>query len=49
MANPEMVTIPLAEYLSLKEDAEWLQALENAGVDNWTGTDYARELLNDQD
>ncbi len=40
MANPEMVTIPLNEYLSLKEDAEWLQALENAGVDNWSGIDF---------
>lgn len=44
-----MVTIPLAEYLSLKEDAEWLQALENAGVDNWPGIDFARELLNEDE
>ena len=47
MTDPNMVTIPMSEYLSLKEDAEWLQALENAGVDNWPGIDYARELLND--
>lgn len=46
MANPEMVTIPLTEYLELKEDAEWLQALENAGVDNWDGVDFAKELYN---
>lgn len=49
MTNPEMVTIPLSEYLSLQEDAEWLQALENAGVDNWSGYDYARELLNEHE
>ena len=41
----KMVTIPAAEYKSLLEDAAWLRALENAGVDNWEGYDYARELL----
>lgn len=37
MSNPEYVTIPLEEYLSLKEDSEFLADLEEAGVDNWEG------------
>lgn len=45
----EEVTISLSEYESLKEDARWLQALENAGVDNWSGIDFARELFNEED
>lgn len=49
MSNSEMVTIPMSEYLSLSEDARWLQALEHAGVDNWSGYDYARELFNQGD
>ena len=42
--NEETVTISKKEYESLKEDARWLQCLENAGVDNWPGIDYAYEL-----
>ena len=38
------VTIPKKEYDSLKEDSKWLSALEDAGVDNWSGWDFAREL-----
>jgi hypothetical protein len=45
--NTEMVTITKKEYESLQEDAKWLQALENAGVNNWDGIDYAREILNE--
>lgn len=41
----ETVTITKAEYESLKEDRRWLTCLENAGVDNWEGYDYAREIL----
>lgn len=40
----ELVTIPRKEYESLKEDSDWLQCLQSAGVDNWSGYDYAREL-----
>lgn len=47
MSNPEMVQIPLSEYLSLKDDSAWLAALENAGVDNWSGIDFARQLYNE--
>lgn len=42
--NEKTVTISKTEYESLKEDARWLQCLENAGVDNWGGIDYAYEL-----
>lgn len=41
----DTVTIPRSEYESLKEDAKWLAALENAGVDNWGGCSFARELM----
>jgi len=46
--SEETITISKKEYESLKEDARWLQCLENAGVDNWEGYDYARELLNEE-
>jgi len=42
--NEETITISKKEYESLKEDARWLQCLENAGVDNWQGIDYAYEI-----
>jgi len=38
------VTISLEEYESLLESQKWLTALETAGVDNWDGVDFAREL-----
>jgi hypothetical protein len=43
--SEETVTISKKEYESLKEDALWLRCLENAGVDNWQGMDFAIELL----
>jgi len=42
--NEETVTISKKEYESLKEDARWLQCLENAGVDNWPGIEFAYDL-----
>lgn len=44
-SGQEMVTITKDEYDSLCEDRDWVQALEDAGVDNWSGIDYAQELL----
>lgn len=44
MPDEEMVTITKKEYDSLKEDSNWLMCLDNAGVDNWTGVDFAREI-----
>ncbi len=37
------VTITREEYDNLLEDSKVLQALENAGVDNWEGYDFAME------
>ena len=45
----EMVTITKQAYDSLLEDQDWLTCLENAGVDNWSGYDYARELQEYED
>ena len=30
-----------------EKDLLWLQCLEDAGVDNWSGIDYAKELYNE--
>ena len=45
----DTVTIPKEEYEELLESQKWLDALENAGVDNWSGIDYAKDLFNDED
>ena len=45
--NEETVTITKQEYESLLQDRKWLEALEGAGVDNWEGYDYAREIYNE--
>lgn len=44
----ETVTITKEEYQSLLDDQLWLNCLENAGVDNWSGYDYARQLYNEE-
>ena len=46
--NNEVVTITLDEYEQLKADSAFLSALEQAGVDNWDGYDYAREIYQEQ-
>ncbi len=38
----EEVTILKEEYDALKEDSAFLQALMNAGVDNWEGYEFAQ-------
>lgn len=45
----ETVTISKKEYDSLIKRVDWLKCLEAAGVDNWEGYDYARELSGDID
>ncbi len=45
----ETITITKKEYEKLKDDSKWLSCLEAAGVDNWEGYDFARELLDDDD
>lgn len=39
-----MITITEKEYDSLIENSMRLESLENAGVDNWVGYDFAREI-----
>jgi hypothetical protein len=45
----ETITITRAEYDDLVEKAEWLEYLEQAGVDNWEGYEFALELSREQD
>lgn len=40
----EMIEISKEEYELLLEDRMWLDALEEAGVDNWSGFDEARQI-----
>lgn len=44
----EMITIIKSEYDDLMESQRWLNALENAGVDNWSGISFAYELLEEE-
>ncbi len=44
----DTVTIPKKEYDSLVEDAFLLQCLQNAGVDNWEGWDYALQEFHNE-
>lgn len=39
------IEIKCSAYKKFKEDSELLEALQCAGVDNWTGWDYAMEIL----
>jgi len=40
----ESITITKKEYSDLKRKALWLHCLEDAGVDNWSGIDFAYDL-----
>lgn len=42
--HEDTVTISRKEYNRLKEREDWLQCLETAGVDNWSGIDEAYDL-----
>lgn len=42
----DTIEISKKEYVELKDDARFLNALRAAGVDNWDGYSYALELLN---
>ena len=41
----ENITISKKEYEKLLKDSEFLEALRQAGVDNWDGYSYAFEIL----
>ncbi len=43
----EQITISKKEFDSLQEDSLMLVALQNAGVDNWQGYDFAMDLFNE--
>ena len=43
-----MIEITEELYEQLKEDSEWLECLNIAGVDNWDGYDYAREIYQER-
>lgn len=44
----EMITISKEAYDSLVEDAQFLEYLMAAGVDNWSGYEQAQEMLGDE-
>ena len=39
------ITISLQEYANLLDDKQFLNCLINAGVNNWEGYDFAREMM----
>lgn len=43
----EVVELPKSVYDAMCDEADWLSALETAGVDNWEGYDMAREIYNE--
>ena len=45
----ETITISKKEYESLLEDQKLLQALQGAGVDNWSGYDYAIDMMQEME
>jgi hypothetical protein len=45
----ETVTISKVEYQRLLADSEWLQCLKDAGVDNWSGYDFACDLAREKE
>ena len=40
----EMITIKKSEYINMRKRILRLQALENAGVDNWEGFEYVIDI-----
>ena len=45
----ETITIPKLEYERLLADSTWLHCLQDAGVDNWQGYDFACELAQERE
>lgn len=45
----ETITISKREYDRLIEQVEWLECLEAAGVDNWSGYEIAIDIQNGED
>jgi hypothetical protein len=40
----DTVTMTKRTYLAIEKKLLWLECLEQAGVDNWAGIDYAYDL-----
>ena len=40
----EDICIPAEEYDDMVDRLDWLEALEQAGVDDWDGIDFAHEI-----
>lgn len=47
MTDPQMISITVVDYESLKEAAALLDCLKAAGVDNWEGYAAAVKAFND--
>jgi len=45
--SDKMVTITLQEYNTLCKKSDWLDCLEEAGVDNWQGIEEAIRIKNE--
>lgn len=45
MIGSSMVSLPEDEVDRLYDRDRWLRALEAAGVDNWSGMEYAIQLM----
>ena len=45
----ETICVTKSQYESLLEDSKFLEALRQAGVDNWDGYSYAFEIMDGWD
>lgn len=45
----ELIKSLEASVAAMEKDVAWLGDLENAGVDNWQGIDFAHELKRDRE
>lgn len=43
---PDFVAVDAKEYDEMIDRLFWLDCLEDAGVDNWSGIEFAREMYN---
>lgn len=48
-AHDDLVHVDVEALGELNDRARWADALDGAGVDNWEGCDYARDLLRDDE
>ncbi len=45
MSDDNLITIPIAEYDDLLADSDFLDALEQAGVEKWEGYRFALDIF----